>query len=202
MWGGGESEAGEAEQRRAGTQGDFPSLSVCHGTKLPPYLAKKHLHDDCTAQHGDNPWPHSLGGRDGDCGDELAVVAGMWQSLTRCRRAPQPMPGVPQPRRVQGRYLCHFSLPIHLSSPEPPENQLSAAGCYKPGTGVPGQHARPMLADHMLLVSASPLPAPSVCKLTVGNRVAGHLPLLCRWVTVIARRQVGPGALYGLWASF
>lgn len=42
-------------------QDDFLSLSVRHGTKLPPYLAKKHLHDDCTAQYGDIPQSWFLG---------------------------------------------------------------------------------------------------------------------------------------------
>lgn len=84
------------------------------------------------------------------------------------------------------RYLCHFSLCTHLSPPKPPENQLFATGCYKLNMGVPGQRARPMLADHMLPISASPLPAPSVCKPTVGNRVAGCLYTLHRQVAMIA----------------
>ena len=84
------------------------------------------------------------------------------------------------------RYLCHLSLPTHLSPPELPQKQLSAAGCYKLDTGVPGQRARPVLADHALPVSASPLPAPSVCKPTMGNRVAGHSSPLRRQATAIA----------------
>lgn len=73
VWSGARAWAGEAEQGRARIQGNFLSLSVCHGTKLPPHLAEKHLHDDCLAQHGANPGPHSLGAQDGAGGDE-----GLW----------------------------------------------------------------------------------------------------------------------------
>lgn len=226
VWRGTRGWAGEAKQGRSGTQGNFPSLSVCHGTKLPPYLAEKHLHDDCTAQHGDNPCPCSFGAWDGACGDELAVVAGMWQGLggpTGCQEVPpacarhptaggghagQDPQSQPYPTPLS-RYLCHLSLPTHPSPREPPENQLSAAGCYKPDTGVPGQHARPVLADHTLPVSASPLPAPACASPPWEMGWLGACPCCAGGLLRLPGDRLGAelllqvsGALYGLWASF
>lgn len=100
------------------------------------------------------------------------------------------------------RYLCH--LP-HPRPPEPPENQFSAAGCYRPDQGAPASCRQ---ITHCLLLPPHclpPVPASPLWEMVLpGVRPhceSGSLRLPGDRPGTELLLQV-PGALYGLWATF
>lgn len=118
---------------------------------------------------------------------------------------PQSQP-YPTPLR---RYLCHLSLPTHLSPREPPENQLSAAGCYKPDTGVPGQGADPCWQITHCLFLPPPCLRPACASPPWEMGWRGARPCCAGGLLRLPGDRLGAelllqmsGALYGLWASF
>lgn len=108
-----------------------------------------------------------------------------WEGQQVARRDPQPVPDIPQPGRGAGqdpqsrpcltarsRYALCSRIQAHLSPLKTSSLQLDVINQIQEYQGsMPGS----VLADHTLPVSASPLPASSVCKPTMGNRVTGHL---------------------------